>query len=40
MLEQSLHILDSRAQPVATDLALPLTPVQLNLTLVIGMVHT
>ena len=40
VLEQLLHTLDSRAQPVATDLASPLTPVQFNLPIVIGMVHT
>ena len=40
MLEQPLHTPDSRTQPVATDLASPLTPVQLNLPLMIGMAHS
>ena len=40
MLTQSLHTLDSRAQPVATDRALPLKPMELNLPLAIGMAHT
>ena len=40
MLEQSLHTPDSRTQPVATKPASPLTPVQLNLPLMIGMAHS
>ena len=40
ILKQSLHTLDSRAQPVATDHALPLKPMQLDLPLAIGMAHT
>ena len=40
MLTQSLHTPDSRAQPVATDRALPLKPMELNLPLAIGMAHT
>ena len=41
-VEQSLDALDSRAQPVATEHVLPLTPImqQLNPPFVIGTVHT
>ena len=40
-VEQSLDALDSRAQPVATEHVVPLTPImqQLNPPFVIGMVH-
>ena len=40
MMEQPLHTPDSRTQPVATEPALSPTPMQLNLPLVIGIVHT
>ena len=40
VLKQLLHTLDSRVQPVATADALPLTPGEVNLSLVIGTVYT
>ena len=40
VLKQLLHTLDSRVQPVATANALPLTPGEVNFSLVIGTVYT
>ena len=38
-MQQSFDTLDGRAQPVATESVIPLTPIPLNLPLVIGMIH-
>ena len=37
--QQSFDTLDGRDRPVATESVIPLTPIPLNLPLVIGMIH-